>query len=279
MLSNLKIGIIGGGNMGQALLKGFLNHGLHPEQIFVSDHGRKKCEALAKTYHINTTPENAPVAQSADLLILAIKPQQMQTVLSEIKKVYQKNSCLVLSVAAGIPTTKIIQSLGHATAPVIRAMPNTPALIQAGITALYAASTVTPKQKQIAQALLQTVGQTLWVAEEALMDAITALSGSGPAYFFYFLDGLIQAGQNQGLSKQEATQLTLQTALGSIKMALASNQPLKTLRAQVTSKGGTTEQGILALETGHFIALLDKAISAATQRSKVLSDQLTLGEL
>lgn len=272
MSQKKSISIIGGGNMGQAMLGGFLKQGIPANTLFVADHVADHCTHLKHQFGVHSSTDNVAIANKADILIMAVKPQQMRSVITEIASHVAEHT-LLISIAAGITSSQILTWLNKVNTPIIRAMPNTPALIAEGITALYATPSVSKTQQQSAQALLACLGKTLWIKEEALMDVVTALSGSGPAYFFYMMEGLIAAGTQLGLTKQEATELTLQTALGSIKMAMTQESDLKILREKVTSKGGTTERGIATLMQGKFLGLLESAIAQASQRGKELSQE------
>lgn len=272
MTNTPKLSMIGAGNMGQALLNGLIKQNYPPTHICVADPCEDKRTTLQKQCGILCTQDNHQAAQFADFLILAVKPHQIKPVLEEIHPSLQKNT-VVLSVAAGITATQLSTWLGNAHAPVIRAMPNTPALINQGITALYKTNTVTPPQVEMAEQLLNAVGQTIWLDDESLMNVVTALSGSGPAYFFYILEGLIAAAEKLGLPKKVATQLAMQTAAGSIAMAQQSDLPLETLRAHVTSEGGTTERGLEILSDNDLLSILEQTIKQATLRGQALSEQ------
>ena len=270
MKQPLKIGIIGGGNMGQAMLEGFLKQGIAPQYLMVADHKNEHCQQVTKLFEVFATTDNAKLAESVDVLILAIKPQQMPIVVREMASCITHQ--LIVSVAAGVGTDQIKAWLGNENTAIIRAMPNTPAVIGEGATALFANASVTQSQKDAVQELMQSLGSVLWVNKESQMHVVTALSGSGPAYFFYMLENLITAGEALGLSTSQAEQLTLQTALGSIQMALKSDVDLQTLRRKVTSKGGTTERGIQILQEGHFAELILQAVQQAAERSREISD-------
>ncbi len=271
-----KIGMIGVGNMGKALLSGFIKQKHPVSHICVADPNQDKCDTLQRQWHINSTIHNKEAAQFADFLILAVKPHQIKNILAEIQSSLQQKT-VILSVAAGITSAQLCTWLsttsGQAINPIIRAMPNTPALINQGITALFKTSTVTSVQAKIAEQLLTTVGQVVWLEEESLMNVVTALSGSGPAYFFYILEALIAGAIKLGLPKDIATQLAIQTAKGSIAMAQQSDLSLENLRAQVTSKGGTTERGLEILSENNLFSILEQTIAQATQRGQALSEQ------
>jgi pyrroline-5-carboxylate reductase len=221
---------------------------------------------------IHATTDNAHVASMADVLILAVKPQSLHAMLTPLISVFNPQKTLLISIAAGITTSHIQQWLAQPALAMIRAMPNTPALYGKGITGLFATSTVSEAQKQTAQSLLDAVGKTVWVASEAAMDVVTALSGSGPAYYFYFMEALIAGATELGLPENIARELTLHTALGSAHMALHSADPLSQLRKNVTSPGGTTEQGINVLKNGKLDTLLLAALRAAASRAQSLAD-------
>lgn len=272
MKNNTKIAMIGAGNMGQAILRGFLKQNAVPENIFVADHKAQTCEQLQSECGIKASTDNRAAAEFADYLILAVKPHQLSAILQDIQP-FLKTSSVVVSVAAGVTCAQLQKFLTRPEAPVIRAMPNTPALINEGMTALCKSPTVSDTQAKIAESLFSSVGQTVWIEDENLMNVVTALSGSGPAYFFYMLESLIEGAKGLGLSETDAKKLCLQTALGSIKMAQQSASSLTALRAQVTSKGGTTEQGVQTLQANHFADSLKKALTAATLRGKALSEQ------
>tara|TARA_R110002110_G_scaffold65206_4_gene179933 strand:+ start:14267 stop:15091 length:825 start_codon:yes stop_codon:yes gene_type:complete len=267
-----KLSMIGAGNMGQALLKGLIKQNHPISHICIADPSKEKCSAIKQKWDIHCTLDNHEAAQFADLLILAVKPHQIKSVVKDIRTSMQRHT-LILSVAAGITAAQITSWLDNSQAPVIRAMPNTPALINQGITALYKTNSVKQQQAHTAEKLLRAVGDTLWIEDESLMNIVTALSGSGPAYFLYILEGLVAAGEKLGLSKKIALQLTMQTAAGSIAMAQQSESSLETLRAQVTSKGGTTERGLEILSEHNLFSTLEKTIEQATLRGQILSEQ------
>lgn len=266
------IGFIGGGNMGNCLIGGLIHHNVNAKYIWVADHQEEACAQLREKWGISAVTSNQEVAKLADVLVLAVKPQVMREVVQEIAPCLPSKS-LIISIAAGITTSQIRRWLNVAHQPIVRAMPNTPALLGQGITGLFATQAVSNESQQMAEHLLQTVGETVWVDQESLMDVITALSGSGPAYFFYLMEGLIKGAATLGLPPEIARKLTLHTALGSAKMALEAPEDIESLRAKVTSKGGTTEQGIQTLNDGKLHLLLLETLQAATLRGKALSEQ------
>ena len=257
--------------MATSLIGGMLANGYAPSNITACDIDKDKLTALSTKFDINTTDNSQVAVETADIIILAVKPQTMRVVCEQLASTGIKTSCLFISIAAGIRESAINHWLGERRA-IVRCMPNTPALIQLGATGLYANQQVSGEQKGAAQAILDAVGVTIWVEQESELDAVTAISGSGPAYFFYFIELLQKAGENLGLTKQTAQQLAKQTALGAASMAI--NQNVVELRTQVTSKGGTTEQAILSFQQNDLATLIEKATQAARDRSIELAHQL-----
>jgi pyrroline-5-carboxylate reductase len=265
-----RLAFIGGGNMARALLSGLLRQGWPADCIVVSEPGAQARAALGADFAIRVEADNAIAAAGADVLVLAVKPQVMQAVCAQLAPVLAERAPLVISIAAGIAVASLRAGLG--TAPrIARCMPNTPALIGQGITGLYADHTVEAAERQLVESLLGAVGSTVWIEDESLMDAVTAVSGSGPAYFFALMEGLIAGAQVQGLSAQTARQLVLKTALGAASLALDSAEPPEVLRQRVTSPGGTTAAGLQVFsETGLHAAAI-AAVAAATRRGTELS--------
>lgn len=267
------ITFIGAGHMGASLIGGLLKNGHPPEKIIAADPHAEKCQALEQRFHIRTTTDNAHAIEGADVVILAVKPQMAREVLTPLQAALHKQKPLFISVAAGLPTHTLAKFAGKDLA-IVRTMPNTPALIGHGASALFANPLVSDHQRTLAESILRAVGITVWLTDEALMDAVTALSGSGPAYFFMIMDALQAAGESAGLPKETARLLTLQTALGAAAMAMESEHPLSTLQQNVTSKGGTTEQAISVLEQAKLRDILKAAFLAAQQRSATLAHEL-----
>lgn len=264
---------IGGGNMARSLIGGMINDGCPPGNITVSDPIEQQRQLLTTTFSIQCVASNLEALQQADIVILAVKPQLMEAVAKEIAASIQQLSCPVISIAAGIRSNDLERWLGgHCS--VIRAMPNTPALVSSGATALVANNRANDDQRDLAEFIMRAVGLTLWLDEESQMDAVTALSGSGPAYFFLLMEAMEKAGRNAGLSVESARLLTLQTAFGAAKMALESSDDSATLRKCVTSPGGTTERAIETLQSGNFETLVDDAIQAAKARGEELAEIL-----
>ncbi len=264
---------IGGGNMARSLIGGMISDGCPPEQIRVADPSAEQCQQLTATFGVHTATANLDALQQADVVILAVKPQVIESVANEIAAAIQQQQCPAISIAAGIRTHDLERWLGGNCA-VIRAMPNTPALVGSGATALFANQATTSDQRDLAEFVMRAVGLTLWLDDEPMMDAATALSGSGPAYFFLLMESLENAGCNAGLSRETARLLTLQTAFGAAKMALESSDDSATLRKRVTSPGGTTERAIEIMESGEYQALINSAVQGAKARAQELADLL-----
>lgn len=266
----MNISFIGGGNMARAIIKGLNNNGFAMSAITVLELDASKRTELAAEFQLQVTDNYADLVNT-DVIILAVKPQQLQAVCTQLSPVLQ--SQLVISIAAGVRTIDITRWL-NAYSAIVRVMPNTPAQIQAGVSALYAQTAVSALQREQANTILAAVGQTLWLQDETKMDAVTAISGSGPAYVFYLIEALEAAAIALGLKPEEARLLAIQTFAGASLLAVASTDDIKTLRAQVTSKGGTTEQGLLALEAANIKQAMLQAAQAAAAKSVQLGDLL-----
>lgn len=262
------ISFIGGGNMASALISGMLKSSSPGVQIRVSDPSREARERL-EALGVVAFEDGAAAIEGADVVVLAVKPQVMPDVLSALSGGVGPAQ-LVISVAAGITVEAILRAWGG-DLPVIRTMPNTPALLGAGITGLYAAPGCTGAHREIGESLMRTVGETVWVEEETLIDVVTAISGSGPAYFYLMIEALRDAGTAQGLSPEVAGRLAIKTAYGAGLMALNSDVDVAELRRRVTSPGGTTQAALAALEQGDFGALIGTAVTAAVRRGRELS--------
>lgn len=266
----MKVTFIGGGNMAKALLAGLQQQQFDMSHIQVIELDTNKHEHLKQQYGIFVSSLLNEVI-SHDVIVLAIKPQQMHELAMQLKPLLSNQ--LVVSIAAGINLKTLSKWLGNYQT-IVRAMPNTPAQIQAGITGLYALSKVSNKQKLMADRILSAAGNTLWLDNEEKLDAVTAISGSGPAYVFYFIEALQEAAQALGLNELEAKQLSIQTFKGAGLLADASKESIQTLRQQVTSKGGTTEQGLLSLETSQVKAAITLAAQKAHERAQALGVEL-----
>lgn len=260
----MKLGFIGGGNMAAAMIGGLLQKGFAREDIVVAEQQAERRAWMASEFGVNVV-DNAREALGAAIVILAVKPQQLHAALSDLPALPPPQ--LIVSIAAGVRASDISRWLhGHPT--VVRAMPNTPALVGAGISGLYALPAVSQPQRDQATKLLEAVGSVVWVDSESQIDAVTAISGSGPAYVFLFIEALEQAAIDLGLSVETARQLTLHTFLGASALAIKDNSTPAELRARVTSKGGTTERGILALEEGGVKYAIGLAARAAAERAQ-----------
>ena len=266
------LSFIGGGNMARSLVGGLIADHWPVDRIHVTDPSADALTRLA-ALGVGTGSDNTAAVAAADVVVLAVKPQTMAAVARELAGPVQARRPLVISIAAGIRTAALGRWLGGDVA-LVRCMPNTPALVQGGATALFANTQVTAAQRDVAETVLRTVGLTLWLDDEEQMDAVTALSGSGPAYFFLVIEALQAAGERLGLPPDSARLLTLQTAFGAAKMALGSDADAATLRRHVTSPGGTTERALQTLETGGIRDLLGQAVEAARDRSRELADEL-----
>ncbi|MES2918859.1 MAG: pyrroline-5-carboxylate reductase [Pseudomonadota bacterium] len=266
------IGFIGAGNMATALAGGIAARGWAAAGIALSDAIPAALEPHAARGHFTST-DNRAVVERADVLVLAVKPQVMAQVLTPLAGLVQARRPLIISIAAGIPVASLAHWLGG-DLPIVRAMPNTPALVQAGATGLFASTAVSHEQRAEAEAILGAVGLTLWVGEERLIDAVTAVSGSGPAYFFYVMEAMIAAGRELGLDADTARALTLQTALGSAQMAIAADVGPAELRRRVTSPGGTTERAVAAFDAAGLQAIFSRALAACAARGAELAEQL-----
>jgi pyrroline-5-carboxylate reductase len=272
-MKNVKITFIGGGNMATSLIGGLIADDYKSQAITVSDPELDKLSQLAARYGIATEPDNKLAVAQAEIVVLAIKPQIMESVARDLAPALQQNSPLVISIAAGITVSVLSDWLG-ADLPLVRSMPNTPAMIQSGATGLYAGATVNENQRNQAESILRAVGMTRWVEDESLIDAITAVSGSGPAYFFLVMEAMEEAAKSLGLDEESARLLTLQTALGAARMAIESSDSPALLRQKVTSPGGTTERALGILEAGGLRTLFNDALQGAAERSRELSDLL-----
>ena len=272
-MSNSKIAFIGGGNMARSLIGGMIATGISNQNISVSEPRADLRKTLNEDFGVNASEENAPVAKGADVVVLAVKPQILQEVVTPLSSLVAKARPLLISVAAGVTSSSIERWVGGDPA-LIRVMPNTPALIGAGISALYANSNVSDDQRALAEKIMAAVGKTIWIKEETLMDAVTAVSGSGPAYFFYVMQAIHDAAVREGLDAQTARLLSLETALGAARLAVESTEDPGSLQTQVTSPGGTTEAAINVLNNSGVRDTLQRAVSAARARGGELAELL-----
>jgi len=263
---------IGGGNMATSLVGGLLEQNYPANNIIVSDPMEENCHRLQKQFGINTSSDNLGAASQADVVVLAVKPQVMKQVAQELSSAL-KHQPLVISIAAGIPLSSLQQWLGENT-PIVRCMPNTPALVQTGASGLFPNTHVSAEQKAAATEILGAVGISCWLEMEADIDAVTAVSGSGPAYYFLIMEAMEQIGVELGLSQTVSRQLTLQTALGAAKMAMESDVEPAELRKRVTSPGGTTQRAIETFIDGDITELFRKAMSGAVARAEEMAKEM-----
>ncbi len=269
-MKSVTVAFIGGGNMACSLIGGLLHTGYQPNKVWVSDPHEEKLAKLATQYKIHTTQHNSEALTQADVVVFAVKPQNMRQAVTAAATIIRAKKPLIISIAAGI-TVSAIQSWLDFELPIIRCMPNIPAMVGSGATALYADVHTQQAQKEIAESLMRSVGLAIWVEHEQQLNVVTALSGSGPAYFFLVMEALQQAAETLGLTHQQARLLTVQTALGAARLALETEQPITELRDSVTSKGGTTEQGVKVLQENNVPELFAKALQAAKYKAVEMS--------
>ena len=266
------IGFIGAGNMAYALIKGLLNNGFDANQINISDPNEELLRNRESELKVSTYSDNASLLSNSDVIFFAVKPQVLSNVCLELKGVV-KSKHLFVSIVAGIRSSDINRWLGGNFA-LIRTMPNTPALFQSGVTGLFANEVVDNEQKSLVESILSSVGECFWVNEEKLIDAITAISGSGPAYFFLLMESMKQAGMALGLDEETANSLSIQTAYGASLMANKTGKDSRTLRTEVTSPNGTTQSAIESFQDQNFEGIVANATRAAYDRARELSNEL-----
>lgn len=267
---NINAAFVGGGNMGGALIRGLIVRGLAAQNISVGEAHQARRIALADELGVHVTADNREAVGSADVVVLAVKPQDMAGTVQALADVLAKRAPLVISIAAGIRIADIVSWCGSGAA-VVRAMPNRPALNNAGASALYAPATLSEAHRSLAAEVLGAVGTTVWVQDEDALDVVTALSGSGPAYFFLLAELMTDAAVNLGLDRASAQELAIQTLFGSGRMARDSDGDLARLRAEVTSKGGTTEAAVRAFDAANLRGIVAAALSAATDRGREMA--------
>jgi len=266
------IGFIGAGNMAYALIKGLLNNGFDANQINISDPNEELLQSRESELKVTTYSDNTSLLSNSDIIFFAVKPQVLSSVCLELKGVV-KSKHLFVSIVAGIRSSDINRWLGGNFA-LIRTMPNTPALFQTGVTGLFANELVNNEQISLVSSILSSVGECFWVDEEKLIDAITAISGSGPAYFFLLMQSMTQAGMALGLDEETANSLSIQTAYGASLMANKTGKDSRTLRAEVTSPNGTTQSAIESFQDQNFEGIVANATRAAYDRARELSNEL-----
>lgn len=271
-MNTLNISFIGAGNMARSIIGGLAKQGYPTNNICASGPNPSTLAGLQEDFKIRVASDNAAAVAGADVIVLAVKPQVMKEVCCALQP-HLPDTAFVISIAAGINCTSIARWLGPHR-HLVRCMPNTPALVQMGASGLFAAAGVTAEEKAVAEDILAAVGTVAWVEDEDLLHAVTAVSGSGPAYFFLFLEAMEQAGVQQGLDQATARELAVQTAAGAARLAQTSAVTLAELRRQVTSPGGTTERAIAAFEQHHLRQTVDIAMQACANRSRELAELL-----
>lgn len=270
-MSSPRIAFIGAGNMASSLIGGLLAEGFQTNQLIASDPGADTRSRVAEQFAIATTDDNAQAVAGADVIVLAVKPQVMKAVCQALAPQLSAGQ-LIVSVAAGIPCVSLENWLGNVA--VVRCMPNTPALRRQGVSGLFANAQVNSAQRALAEQLLGAVGIYLWVEQESLIDAVIAVSGSGPAYFFLMMEAMTEAGAKLGLPRADAEKLALYTALGAADMAIHADVDAAELRRRVTSPGGTTEQAIRTFEEGGLRNLVEQAMNNCAARAAEMAEQL-----
>lgn len=268
-----RVAFIGAGNMGGAILRGLIKQGFPAASLMATSRDLESLELLAKETGITITTDNQQAAAWADMLVLGVKPQVMQEVCLSLVEVVQEKKPLILSIAAGLTSDLLLGWLGG-NLPLVRSMPNTPSLLGAGVAGLYATARVNEQQRAWVEQITQAVGQAYWVEEEQQLDAVTAISGSGPAYYFLFTEALAVAGEKLGLSSELALELAKATAAGAGKMLVESEDLPAELRRKVTSPGGTTEQALKTFIEQGLPKLVESAVQAAANRAAELAEEL-----
>lgn len=266
----MNICFIGGGNMATALIGGLLAKGFAAQQISAVEINAETRIKLQQEFGVHVETDLTACAGSSDIIVLAVKPQQLREVAKQLAP--KLSGQLVISIAAGIRAADL--SRWTNSQAIVRAMPNTPALIRSGITGMYALPAVSDSQCEEAQEILAAVGETLWLQDEAMLDAVTAISGSGPAYVFYFIEALQRAARELGFNADEARRLSLGTFLGASKLAATSKEDVSVLRARVTSKNGTTERALISMEANRIADQIVQAAKAAQTRAREMGDEL-----
>ncbi|MBC7500425.1 MAG: pyrroline-5-carboxylate reductase [Herminiimonas sp.] len=270
MQTNLKICFIGGGNMATALIGGLAGNLTAAASIHVVDPNAEALEKMHRQFGVVTAQQIDASVAAADVIVLAVKPQQMKQVAAQLLPYI--GTQLVLSIAAGIRAVDLSRWLGGHTA-IVRTMPNTPALIGKGIAGMVAMAGVSAAQREAADAILHAVGATVWLDDEALIDPVTALSGSGPAYVFYFIEAMQRAGEALGLTPAQASELSIATFVGASQLAANATEPVSVLRERVTSKGGTTHAALVSLAQSGVDQAIVRAIAAASARGQALGEE------
>ena len=271
-MSQQKICFIGAGNMTRSIISGLIRSGYPASQVQATNPSQGKLDALAHDFGVRVSQDNVSAAQDADVIVLSVKPQLMEPVCQALQDIDMSNK-LIITIAAGIKAERYSQYLAQPIT-LVRTMPNTPMQIGVGMTGLYAPQPLSDAQKAITERLMSSGGEIVWVNEESEINQVIALAGSSPAYFFLLMEAMTAAGEKLGLPRDTAAQLTLHTALGAARMAVASDVDASELRRRVTSPAGTTEAAINTFQAGGFEALVEKALNAAANRSAELAEQL-----
>ena len=273
-MSQAKMVFIGGaGNMAGAVIGGLVASGYPAERIVATGRNEQKLQEFATRTGVQVSTDNAAEVAEADVLVLSVKPQMMKELCVELADIVGARKPLVITLAAGIPLAAYQRWLG-ADVPIVRAMPNTPALVGTGVTGLYAGEGVSEAQKQIATAMAEAVGIALWVDAESGIDQVIAVSGSGPAYYFQFMESMIDAAEKAGMDRADAERLTLQTALGAAKLAVASDVDVAQLKRNVMSPNGTTERAVKRFQEGGLPQLVEQAMSDCAARAAEMAKEL-----
>jgi len=268
-----RVTFIGAGNMAGAIIGGMIDNGFSPSAITATSPSDAFLAPIHERYGIHTNTDNAAAVSQADVVVLAVKPQVMREVCEGMASVIQRRRPLIISVAAGLPAETLSRWLGG-DLPVVRCMPNTPSLVGAGASGLFANAQVSDEQRRLATELMEAVGLVEWVDDEALLEAVTAVSGSAPAYFFLMFEAMEEAGVKLGLPAETARRLAMQTAFGAAKMAMASDKPPAELKRNVMSPGGTTERAIEHLEEAGLRRTMAEAMDACAARAREMADEL-----
>jgi pyrroline-5-carboxylate reductase len=272
-MQDLTIGFIGGGNMARSLVGGLLNTGWPSNQICVSEPDEEKRDFFEHQMGVRAVLQNEATIEGADVVVLAVKPQVLRNMLLSAQQSLQQRRPLMVSIVAGIRECDIQRWSGGGLS-IVRTMPNTPALVGSGATGLYANELVDDVQRDVAESLMRAVGTTVWLGKEVMLDVVTALSGSGPAYFMYFMEALEKAAIQHGLAADTARLLTLETCLGAAKLAINSEENLLELRRRVTSPGGTTERALQVMDEAKLPDILNQAFDAAVKKASELGEIL-----
>ncbi|TNF69577.1 MAG: pyrroline-5-carboxylate reductase [Gammaproteobacteria bacterium] len=270
-MQKIAIGFIGGGNMARSLIAGLIASDFDANRIWVCDRNEAKCDYFSQKYQINATEDAKILAEHCQAIVLAVKPMHMAEVAVDIASIIKVKKPLIISIAAGIPLTTL-ESWYGSTMPIVRAMPNTPALVQCGATGLCHNGNLADQQVSQAEQILRSCGVITWVEDESLVDVVTAVSGSGPAYFFRVMELIADIAVELGLTEEQAQLFTVQTAYGASRMALESSKPLSHLREQVTSKGGVTQVALDVFEKHHLRDMLKEVLTENIKHSGVLAD-------